>query len=303
MNINETRQLGIEFERRVQTMIPDREYIDKLDTDTIYSFLNQYQDKYVHEIYRNLDKVESGSTLSAHIESVLQSLQRSVTISTDQTDINADQSKCIGNYTGNFDISDSNYIVIDTARSVVFRLPNDFYMYIRSVSNVSSTYGFRSNTTNGQSSNDPLQKLPIRIIPNELVSQSDVWRLLETPHNSLRILRYPAAVLSAPDSTGTTSYPTLTCIYDQYTTVEGIKVLYYKQPRHFSILTSTPCELPSDAFDDLVTGAVDLYIQYVSNNRPTDRSRQPIIPASETSKAKEEAQRQQRNRRKQQDED
>lgn len=303
MNINETRQLGIEFERRVQTMIPDREYIDKLDTDTIYSFLNQYQDKYVHEIYRNLDKVESGSTLSAHIESVLQSLQRSVTISTDQNNINADQSKCIGNYTGNFDISDSNYIVIDTARSVVFRLPDDFYMYIRSVSNVSSTYGFRSNTTNGQSSNDPLQKLPIRIIPNELVSQSDVWRLLETPHNSLRILRYPAAVLSAPDNNGVTSYPTLTCIYDQYTTVEGIKVLYYKQPGHFSILTSTPCELPSDAFDDLVTGAVDLYIQYVSNNRPTDRNRQPIIPASETSKAKEEAQRQQRNRRKQQDED
>ena len=40
MTIKETRQLGIEFERRVQTMIPDREYIDKLDTDTIYSFFS-----------------------------------------------------------------------------------------------------------------------------------------------------------------------------------------------------------------------------------------------------------------------
>lgn len=41
MTLQETRQLGIEFERRVQTMIPEKE-LDKLDTETIYSFLNQY---------------------------------------------------------------------------------------------------------------------------------------------------------------------------------------------------------------------------------------------------------------------
>lgn len=29
-------------------------------------------------------------------------------------------------------------------------------------------------------------------------------------------------------------------------------------------MTSTPCELPIDAFDDIVTGAVDLYVQYVA---------------------------------------
>ena len=74
MSIDETRQLGIEFERRVQTMIPDTEFLDKLDTETIYSFLNQYQDKYVHEIYRNLDQIPSGSHLSAHVEAVLQAM-------------------------------------------------------------------------------------------------------------------------------------------------------------------------------------------------------------------------------------
>jgi len=36
----------------------------------------------------------------------------------------------------------------------------------------------------------------MRVLPNQLVSQNDLWRLLETPHDSLRILRYPAAVLS-----------------------------------------------------------------------------------------------------------
>lgn len=296
MNLQETRQLGIEFERRIQTMIPEKEYIDKLDTDTIYSFLNQYQDKYVHEIYRNLDRLESGSKLSAHVESVLQSLQASVTISMSDDDYRSKDNTQVN-------IQDPSYVIVDTARSATFELPKNFYMYIRSVSNVSSTYGFRSKSTNGTSSSDQAQALQIRILPNELVSQSDVWRLLETPHDSLRILRYPAVVLSEPvkkiEDGKEISYPTLTCIYDRYTTLEGIKVLYYKQPQYFNIMTSTECELPMDAFDDLVTGAVDLYIQYLTNNRPTDRTRQPIIPASETAKAKEESQRQQRNRKKQ----
>lgn len=57
MTIQETRQMGIEFERRVQTMIPQKEIAEKLDTQTIFSFLNQYQDKYIHDIYRNLDMI------------------------------------------------------------------------------------------------------------------------------------------------------------------------------------------------------------------------------------------------------
>lgn len=289
MTLEETRQLGIEFERRIQTMIPEREFLDKLDTETIYSFLNQYQDKYIHEIYRNLDRIESGSKLSAHIESVLQALYRGTTISVDDAIENSTE-----------DFTDSNGItIIDTARSIKWQLPDDFYMYIRSVSNVSSTYSFKSPKKDGAGSDDAKQALRIRILPNEMVSQWDVWRLLETPHDSLRILRYPAAVLDVPN----VGKATITCIYDRYTTVEGIRVLYYKQPAHFDLMTSTPCELPSDAFDDLVTGAVDLYMSYVTNNRPTDRSRQPVIPASDTVRAKEEAQEAQNSRRRKQDND
>lgn len=81
MTLQQTRQLGIEFERRIQTMIPEAEFLDKLDTETIYSYLNQYQDKYIHEIYRNLDSIPSGTKLSAHVESVLQSMLTSVTLS------------------------------------------------------------------------------------------------------------------------------------------------------------------------------------------------------------------------------
>lgn len=253
MTISETRKLGIEFERRVQTMIPEREYLEKLDTETIYAYLNSYQDQYIHEIYRNLDSIPSGSKLSAHVESVLQSLMDSKEIKVTDNGVE--------NYTEN--VQDYNGIpVIENGRSVVYPLPKNFYMYIRSVSSVSSTYSFKTDERNNPT-------LPIRVLPNELISQSDVWRLIETPHDTLRILRNPAASLgeykeiTLPDRTKT-KVPTLHVIYDQYTTPQAIKVLYYKQPCHFDLMTSTACELPMDAFDDLVTGAVDLYVQYVA---------------------------------------
>ena len=152
------------------------------------------------------------------------------------------------------DIVDNNNIsIIDTARSITYTLPPNFYMYLRSVSSVSSTFSFKQSNTSTEA--------PITIIPNQLVSQSDVWKLVETPHNSLRILRYPAVVLNKYHAD---KKPTITVIYDQYTTINGIKVLYYKEPNHFSIMTGTDCELPVDAFDDIVSGAVDLYVQYAA---------------------------------------
>lgn len=243
MTLQETRELGIEFERRIQTMIPEKEY-DKLDTETIYSFLNQYQDKYVHEIYRSLDRVPENSKLAAHVESVLQSL-----IATQN--LKADDNQAYDAHTNQ--LTDSNGIsIVDTARSYTFELNSNYYMYIKSVSEVTETYSFKSSSSNAEAK--------IRILPNVLVSQNDVWKLIETPHNSLRILKYPAVVLNEKYN----SNRTITVIFDQYTTIKGIRVMYYKEPQHFDIMTSTRCELPNVVFEDLVSGAVDLYVQYVA---------------------------------------
>lgn len=252
MTLQETRELGIEFERRIQTMIPEKEY-DKLDTETIYSFLNQYQDKYVHDIYRSLDRVPENSKLAAHVESVLQSL-----IATQNLKV-ADGQK-YDDSTSNKLIDDNGISIIDTARSYTFQLDSDYYMYIKSVSEVTSTYSFKSAGSNDE-------QLAIRILPNVLVSQNDVWKLIETPHNSLRILKYPAVVLGEKfKNSGDPGEAkrTITVIFDQYTTIKGIRVMYYKEPQHFDIMTSTPCELPNVVFEDLVSGAVDLYVQYVA---------------------------------------
>lgn len=276
MTLEETRQLGIEFERRVQTMIPEKE-LDKLDTETIFSYLNQYQDKYIHEIYRTLDQIPSGSHISAHVESVLQAMLRNKTVKVDDEGVINNSSSIEA--PGGISIS-------DTGRSITFPLDKQFYMYVRSVSRVSSSFSFKGGNTNNNKS--------IRVIPNQLVSQSDVWKLIETPHNSLRIMRYPAAVLDKY----TGGEPTLTVIYDQYTTPEEISVLYYAEPAHFDLMTSTPCELPMDAFEDVVSGAVDLYVQYVAGAEANKRRQDEAARQQQ-----QQAQRQQANRRNDNDED
>ena len=265
MTIYETRQLGIEFERRVQTMIPQKEILEKLDSETIFSFLNQYQDKYIHDIYRSLDMIPEGSKISAHVESVLQALLTEENI--DIYDNSGHVKAGVILNTDDTEINDPNGIKIaEAGRSVVYPLPKQFYLYIRSVSKVSETFSFKSNPRRDNST--------IRVIPNQLVSQNDVWKLIETPHDSLRILRRPAAVLSKYNID---SKPTITVIYDQYTKPLGIKVMYYKEPEHFDVLLNKPCELPMDVFDDLVTGAVDLYVQYVAGAEANRRRQQEAL--------------------------
>lgn len=251
MTLEQTRQLGIEFERRVQTMIPEKEFADKLDTDTIYSFLNQYQDKFIHEIYSSLDQLKSDSKISIRIERILQSLLQSCETS--------DPLIFEWRFGEKFPITFKDYIkqhdrggqsILDTVRSITYSLPKDFAMYIKSVSTVSSSYTYKNRKSTGA----------INILSNELVSQSNIKDIIESPNNSLRILRHPFVVLDTEYELN----PTITIVHDMYTTITGLRLLYYRQPKHFDIMTATPCELPMDAFDDIVSGAVDLYVQYVA---------------------------------------
>ena len=85
MTLQETRQLGIEFERRVQQMMPQKEFLDKLDTETIYSFLNQYQDKLIHELYSNLSKIVEQSGDSSRIDTLLKDFIHTETITSNTT--------------------------------------------------------------------------------------------------------------------------------------------------------------------------------------------------------------------------
>ena len=50
MTLDQTRKLGIEFERRLQTINENMKISDKIDTDDIYSYLNQYQEYEVNSL-------------------------------------------------------------------------------------------------------------------------------------------------------------------------------------------------------------------------------------------------------------
>lgn len=218
MTIEQTRQLGIEFERRVQTMIPETEFQAKLDTETIYSFLNQYQDKFVHDIYKQIDQVPSPSKLSTYVETILQGL--------------------LAHQVTSVTPSNNRYSV---------ELPIDFGLYLNSSTHAVRTYSLKNTTAN---------EGPDGYIPNELMSQHLANEYIERPQDSMRILRKPIAYL--------TNNRMITVICDRYTTPDLFQMSYYRVPDYMNLMTSTACELPMEAFEDLVSGAVDLYVQYVA---------------------------------------
>jgi hypothetical protein len=72
------------------------------------------------------------------------------------------------------------------------------------------------------------------------------------------------------ESIGGTPY--LKVIHDQYTNLVGLDLVYYRFPYSFNVIKYNDedmtsgaihscCELPLSCFDDLLTTAIDLYIQ------------------------------------------
>lgn len=216
MTLKETRQLGIEFERRVQTMIPETQLQEKLDTETIYSYLNQYQDKLIHDLYRTVDQIPTSNT-ETYIETLLNSMMCSVELTPSST---RPICRC--------------------------DLPNNFGLYIKSYSNVTSTYRYKGDQ---EVESDG-------IVPNELISVRDVNAVISKPYDNMRILRNPIVWLADENGLGV--------LCDRYTGLNSVVVEYYKVPDYMDIMTSTPCELPMEMFEQLVSGAVDLYVQYVA---------------------------------------
>lgn len=216
MTINQTRQLGIEFERRVQTMIPETEYAEKLDTDTIYSYLNQYQDMFIRDIYKSLGAIAQQQHPSEYIETILQTF--------------------LSYFAMNLENVDNQYQA---------KLPSNFGLYVDSSTRVSSSYRMKTNAEDTSG-----------VVSNVFVSQTVAQQFLMQPSDSMRIIRNPIVYLD------TNSRIKLIC--DRYTNPTTIGLHYYRMPKYMNLMESVPCELPMEVFETLVSGAVDLYVQYVA---------------------------------------
>ena len=138
MTTKETRQLGIEVERRLQTILPTFKIENKIDTEDIYAFLNQFQKQYIDAIYRQDDQVESGTRVSVLGEDILRTITHHSTLTNGTVDSSLDYD------------------------NITFTLPSDYYQYIRSVSNITGNY-----KTDNQG-----------IVSNKLLKQSDVNKII-----------------------------------------------------------------------------------------------------------------------------
>lgn len=226
MTLEQTRQLGIEFERRVQTMIPEEEFITKLDTETIYSYLNQYQDKLIQDLYRTIDQIPVSNN-ETYVETLLNGMLEKFDYVYEN----------IGN--------NSRY---HTITQII--LPVNFGLYIDSYSYVKNTYR-REKLIEGPG-----------YTQNRLVSIKEFSKAIPKVNDDMKILREPVVCIIDQDKE--TGNKKLSVVYDRYTKPNSITVNYYRVPNYMDIMTSTPCELPMEMFEPLVSGAVDLYVQYVA---------------------------------------
>ena len=131
----------------------------------------------------------------------------------------------------------------------VYQLPNDYYAYIRSVSQVVGNY--KNASKQG-------------VVSNVLVKQPEANLVINQTYDQHRILRNPIVILEQG---------CIKVIHDEYTTITGVDLTYVKLPANFSVLTNTACELPIECFNDLVAGATDLYVRHLTATQPKQQKK------------------------------
>ena len=120
MTHEETRAMIIEIERRLQTMDPTMQIQNKIETDDIVSFLNQYQNMFIKDVYLSKSKVKDDKRLSSKLNDYLSTLYTKQAL---QTNVDRD------NYT------------------VVYTIPPEYLSYIDSTSRISNTLYIKPTNT------------------------------------------------------------------------------------------------------------------------------------------------------------
>lgn len=243
--------MQMEFERRITLMNPDFELKEKLTSDTIFSFLNAYTERYVRVNYLSEDQVADNTRSLKKIQDSLKGLivRNIFTI----------QSK------------DANNTDKTTDRVT---LPDDYFLYIRSNSLISKNYKIQEEISSEEN---------YVVTPNKTIREDDVDKVISTYYNQ-SILLNPYVVLNAGNANESEDKLYLNVIHDTYTTIKKIDLVYYRKPKKFDVIGVDDvnildhCELPENVHTEIVEGAVEMFITEAkyrlsggNNNKKTEQ--------------------------------
>lgn len=241
-----SRAMQIEFERRITLMNPNFELAEKLTSDTIFSFLNAYTERYVRLNYLQEDAVQDGTRAQKK---------------------NADALKGLitrGLYA--LEAKDENNTDKTSDR---ISLPSDYFLYIRSNSLISKNYKIEKEIQNEQD---------YVVTSNKTIREDDVEKVISTYYNKAIVLN-PYVVLNAGNNADEEKKLYLNVIHDEYTTIKKVDLVYYRKPKKFDVIgvdgvnVLDHCELPENVHMEIVEGAVEMFIteaKYRLNMKPED---------------------------------
>lgn len=227
-------------------MNPNFELAEKLTSDTIFSFLNAYTERYVRLNYLQEDAVQDGTRAQKKNADALKGLITRGLYAVEAKDEN------------NTDKTSDRV-----------SLPSDYFLYIRSNSLISKNYKIEEEIQNEQD---------YVVTSNKTIREDDVEKVISTYYNKAIVLN-PYVVLNAGNNADEEKKLYLNVIHDEYTTIKKVDLVYYRKPKKFDVIgvdgvnVLDHCELPENVHMEIVEGAVEMFIteaKYRLNMKPED---------------------------------